>query len=104
LRDKIVKENIKNVRVLDGYVTQLPFPDNLFDIVMSGHVVGDEINAEIAELERVCKPGGWLIDCVGDSERDINTRHELLERGWEEIRYIGSFGKVVCNYRKQLDC
>ncbi|MDR0287781.1 MAG: class I SAM-dependent methyltransferase [Clostridiales bacterium] len=56
---------IKNVRVLDGLVTELPFPDNTFDIVMSGHVVGDDWDNEIAEIIRVCKPGGWLVDCRG---------------------------------------
>ncbi|MFA7099726.1 MAG: class I SAM-dependent methyltransferase [Eubacteriales bacterium] len=42
MRDKINSERIANVRVLDGLVTELPFPDNTFDIVMSGHVVGDD--------------------------------------------------------------
>ena len=102
MRDKISKEGIKNIRVLDGYLTELPFPDNTFDIVMSGHVVGDEMDAEIAEFERVCKSGGWLIDCAGDSECDITPKSEMTSRGWEEIRYVGSFGKLVCNYRKRV--
>ena len=100
MRDKALSEGIKNIRILDGYASELPFPDNTFDVVMSGHVVGDEIDAEISELKRVCKPGGWLIDCVGDSEGDINPKPEMISRGWEEVGYIGSFGKLVCNYRK----
>jgi len=102
MRDKIKKEGITNVRVLDGLVTELPFPDNTFDIVMSGHVVGDDWDNEIAELTRVCKPGGWLIDCPGDSQKNGDSRPELVEHGWEEICYVGSFGAAVYNYRKQV--
>ena len=102
IRDKIAKEGIKNIRVLDGLVTELPFPDNTFDVVMSGHVVGDDWNGEIAELSRVCKSGGWLLDCPGDCERDIKLNEEMTSRGWEAIHYVGSFGKDVHCYRKQV--
>lgn len=102
LRDKVKKEGIRNVRVLDGFVEEIPFPDDTFDVVMSGHVVGDNYDGEIAELTRVCRPGGWLLDCPGDSERNITPSDELTRRGWEEIHYIGSFGKDVFLYRKQM--
>jgi len=105
MRDKIKQEGITNVRVLDGLVTELPFPDNTFDIVMSGHVVGDDYDSEIAELTRVCKPGGWLLDCPGDtgeSEPDMAPDSEASSLGWEEIHYVGSFGKDVYCYRKQV--
>ena len=102
MRDKIAKEDIKNVRVLDGLVTELPFPDNAFDVVMSGHVVGDDWDSEIAELMRVCKSGGWLLDCPGDSECDIGLDEEMTSRGWAAIHYVGSFGKDVHCYRRQI--
>jgi len=101
MRDKIAKEGIKNIRVLDGLVTELPFPDDTFDVVMSGHVVGDDWDVEITELTRVCKSGGWLIDCRGDSTGDKSSP-ELVERGWEEISYIGSFGTAMYNHRKKI--
>ncbi len=103
MRDKIKREGIRNVRVLDGLVEEIPFPDNTFDVVMSGHVVGDHYEEEIAELTRVCRPGGWLLDCPGDSEHDITPSDELTKRGWEEIHYTGSFGKDVFLYRKQIE-
>lgn len=100
MRDKIKREGIHNVRVVDGFVEEIPFPDDTFDVVMSGHVVGDNYDGEIAELTRVCKAGGWLLDCPGDSERDIMPKEELTRHGWEEIHYTGSFGKDVFLYRK----
>lgn len=100
--DKIAKEGIPNVRVLDGLIEALPFPDDTFDIVMSGHVLGDDWDAELAEITRVCRPGGWLINCPGDSERHMAPSAALTSRGWEESHYVGSFGKEVYVHRKQV--
>ena len=102
LRDTVKKNGIANIRVLDGYITELPFPDNTFDIVMSGHVHGDDWDAEIAEITRVCKPGGWLLNCPGDSEGNIAMQPELTSRGWEEIHYVGSFSFDVYIHRVQV--
>lgn len=103
MRDKIKTDGIKNVRVLDGFIEALPFPDNTFDVVMSGHVVGDDYDIELAELARVCKSGGWLLNCPGDSERDMKPNSELVSRGWEEIHYVGSYGKDVYIHRRQIN-
>ncbi|HOG01252.1 MAG: putative methyltransferase YcgJ [Firmicutes bacterium ADurb.Bin248] len=102
LRDKIKREGIRNVRVSDGMADSLPYPGDTFDIVMSGHVVGDDYEGEIAELARVVKPGGWLIDCPGDQPRRCAPNEGLLARGWEEFRYVGSFGMEVYRYRRQV--
>lgn len=53
-------------------------------------------------LNRVCKPGGWLIDCPGDSVEDMSPSPELTSCGWEEIHYVGSYGKDVYIHRKQV--
>ena len=93
---------------MEALVTSIPYPDNTFDIVMSGHVVGDFWDAEIAELTRVCKSGGWLLDCPGDDTPDSDgrvgeeERDELVARGWEKIQYLGNGGGNVCRYRKQI--
>ncbi|MDR2648129.1 MAG: class I SAM-dependent methyltransferase [Clostridiales bacterium] len=105
IRNKAKREGVANIRVAEALVTSIPYPDNSFDIVMSGHVVGDDWDAEIAELTRVCKSGGWLLDCPGD-ETDNYDRGEqhnpLVQRGWEEMRYVGNGGGNVYRYRKQI--
>jgi len=111
LRDKIAREHIENVRVVDGMARNLAYPDNTFDIVMSGHVVGDDWDAETAELERVCKSGCWLLDCPGDEEptgacnngKKREESPELARRGWEPMYYTGTLGGEVYRYRKQVD-
>lgn len=102
MRDKIRREAIQNIRVVDGMCDNLPYPDNAFDIVMSGHVVGDHPKEELAELERVVKPGGWLLDCPGDQPRETAPNRVLLECGWEELSYEGAFGLTTYRYRKQI--
>ncbi len=102
IREVIAQKGIKNVRVCDGMAHALPYPDNTFDIVMSGHVVGDDYEAEISELTRVCKPGGWVLDCPGDSVGDMKPSEEGVARGFEAMHYVGSFGKDVYRYRKQI--
>ena len=90
------------MRVCDGMCDCLPFPDDTFDIVMSGHVVGDRVQEEVAELTRIVKPGGWLLDCPGDQPRKTNPSKALLAEDWEELAYVGSFGCTTYRYRKQM--
>ena len=66
-------------------------------------MVGDHPEEEIAELSRVVKPGGWLLDCPGDQPRKTEPSRELLKRGWEELSYTGAFGLTTYRYRKQTE-
>ncbi len=103
LRDKIKRENIRNIRVVDGMVDSLPYPDDTFDIVMSGHVVGDDYGGELAEIFRVVKSGGWVLDCPGEPNCKHESDRELLRRGFEEFYYKStSLGGDVYRYRKQI--
>ncbi len=99
LRDKIAREGIANMRVSDGMADHLPYPDATYDVVMSGHVVGDDYDGEIAELTRVTRPGGWLIDCPGEDSRKHGPNEGLRSRGWEEFHYTSIFGGDVWRYR-----
>lgn len=99
MRNRAVREGVHNIRVVDGLITSLPYPDSTFDIVMSCHVIGDDLDAELAEMTRVVKNGGWVIDCPGE---DFVLPDENLKRhGFEEFYYKGQFGDVY-RYRKQL--
>lgn len=102
LREKCRAEGITNVRVTDGFVEDLPYPDATFDVVISGHVVGDNYDTELAELERVCKPGGVILDVPGDQPWHAEVDPELVARGYEPLPYDGSFGEPVIRYRKYV--
>lgn len=68
IREKKERLTVGNLFVVDGTVEMLPFPDESFDIVMSGHVIGDDYDREYQEMERVTRVGGCIIDCPGEDD------------------------------------
>lgn len=102
MRAKVQREGISNVTVLDGTCECLPYEDSTFDVVMSGHVVGDDYDRELAELERVTRPGGWILDCPGEDDRWTEPEPEMLSRGFACLPYPSKTGGRVCRYRKQV--
>jgi phosphatidylethanolamine/phosphatidyl-N-methylethanolamine N-methyltransferase len=62
-RDRVVREGISNVRLLEMDAADLKFADGTFDIVYAPYlisVVPDPI-AVAREMRRVCRPGGRII-------------------------------------------
>ncbi|MNO10013.1 hypothetical protein D3C81_2336010 [compost metagenome] len=54
-------------------------------------------------MTRVAKPGGWLVCCNGNDEfKRSGPNRELVERGFDFIRYESSEGGIIYNYRKQV--
>ncbi len=103
MRDKIKSEHITNIAVIDGNVERIPYPDNSFDIVMSGHVVGDDYDRELTELSRVTKPNGYIIDCPGEEDRKgIKLKQEMLDAGFSYFYYLSKTGGDVYRYIKQV--
>src|SRR4029079_6798822 len=89
---------ITNVLLQEGNAAALPFVDASFDLVMCRtpvHHMGDPL-ASIAEMARVCKPGGRVIvsdlvapnaevrDAFDDFQRilDPSTRAPSLPASW----------------------
>jgi SAM-dependent methyltransferase len=100
LHEKIARDGITNMKVCDGLMENLPFSDNMFDIVMSGHVMSTD--AEEAEAARVCKSGGWVLDCPGESKDNAQSDPDALAHGYEELYYRSTLGGDVYRYRKQI--
>lgn len=104
MRDKIANENITNVIVVDGFITKIPYEDNTFDIVMSGHVIGDDYENEINEMIRVVKNRGVIIDCMGDDDRKRNgPDQELIDRGFDFFYHKSNLGGDIYRYRKMVN-
>ena len=58
--------------------------------------------AELSEIFRVVKSGGWVLDCPGEQRRKREPDKELLRYGFEEFHYVSSLGGDVYRYRKQI--
>ena len=73
-----------NVYPVDGTITQLPFPDHFADILMNGHVFGEEPDAEYIEMRRVVRDGGLILLHPGTNAASENEAHHfLISKGFD---------------------
>ena len=87
MTEKFMKQGYHNLHCIDGIITDIPLPDAIADIVMEGHVVGDVPEQELAEMERITKPGGMLIHAPGNNDKDNEIHQAYLERGYQWSRF-----------------
>lgn len=87
LRREAACRNHANVRVMDGLMTSLPLENGFADIIMAGHVFGDNPRGEYDEMMRVLRPGGMLILIPGNSDVDNDAHAFLLEQGCQWARF-----------------
>lgn len=87
MKNKTQEKKLNNFYVADGFIENLPFPKDFADIVMSGHVFGDNLEGENQELERVVKKGGMVIHCPGNNDEDNETHRFLVNHGYEWSRF-----------------
>ena len=102
LKDKARKQGLKNVFAVDGLITDLPFPDGFADVTIEGHVFGDQPEEEHREMVRVTRPGGMVIHCPGNVDRDNDKHHFLVSRGFEWSRFEEPGEGVVRKYWKRV--
>ncbi|MRR31521.1 methyltransferase domain-containing protein [bacterium] len=87
LKSRARRMGLSNIYPVDGLITDLPFPDGFADITMGGHVFGDVVEAELAELERVTRSGGIILLCPGNNDADNETHRFLAAHGFEFGRF-----------------
>ena len=87
LREKAARLGHGNVHVVDGFLAELPFPADAFDVTMGAHVFGDEPEEEQAELARVTRPGGVVILCPGNNDTDDQRHAFLVAQGYRWARF-----------------
>jgi phosphatidylethanolamine/phosphatidyl-N-methylethanolamine N-methyltransferase len=79
-RERVKRERLRNVRLLEMDAGNLTFADDAFDIVYAPYlvsVVPDPVKV-VREMRRVCKPGGKII--VLNHFRSANPILSRLER------------------------
>lgn len=74
---------LDNVYPSDGTLMQIPFEDGFGDILMAGHVFGEEFEAEYREMRRVVRDGGMLLLHPGtNANRDDDAHTYLVSQGF----------------------
>ena len=79
-RDRVAREGIDNVRLLEMDAADLKFADDTFDIVYAPYVISvvpDPV-AVVREMRRVCRPGGRVI--ILNHFRSTNRAWAWLDR------------------------
>lgn len=87
LRQKAQRQERHNLFVVDGLITQIPFPDAFADVTLGGHVFGDEPAAEYRELARVTRPQGQIVLCPGNNDCDNDVHAFLVAHGFHWSRF-----------------
>jgi len=103
INQKAKGQKLNNVFTADGLITRIPFPDNFADIVMGGHVFGDNMPEEFAECQRVLKPGGILIFCPGSSQNERDQHQFLVEKGFLYADFVEPPNLPVKKYWKTIE-
>jgi phosphatidylethanolamine/phosphatidyl-N-methylethanolamine N-methyltransferase len=79
-RERVAREGLRNVRLLEMDAARLTFADNSFDIVYAPYlvsVVPDPVQV-VREMRRVCRPGGKII--ILNHFRSANPILSRMER------------------------
>jgi len=77
IKEKALKKELGNVYPVDGLITDLPFPTGFAQVIVCGHVFGDDMEQEHDEILRVTIAGGMVVLCPGNDDKD-NDRHSFL--------------------------
>lgn len=84
LWEKREQLDFSNVYPVDGTITQLPFPDQFADILMAGHVFGEELEEEYNEMRRVVRDGGLILLHPGtNAASEDKAHHFLVDKGFD---------------------
>lgn len=101
LKARARARGVENFYPVDGLITDIPFTAGFADITLGGHVFGDFPEQEIAELERVTRPGGWIVLCPGNCDTDSRDHNILTAHGFEWRAFIEPPTDRVRKYWKQ---
>ncbi len=104
MKEKTRNKGVDNLYVMDGTLDSIPLPDCLLDVLITSNAIGWNLLEELKEIERVVKPGGYVIHLLHSDNTQDNPFHDILvssqwnytclrveEGGKLKLRYYKSF-------------
>jgi SAM-dependent methyltransferase len=101
LKKKSKELNFENIYTVDGLIESTPFGNEFADVVMCGHVLGDSLEKELKELERITKIGGMVIACPGNIDKDNEQHKFLTEKGYNWARFLEPGEVIGSGYKRK---
>lgn len=95
------KASLPNLTLVEADVTDLPFPDGSFDVVLAVHVLHlvPEWRKALAEAKRVTAAGGYFL-LAGNADLANNPGDEI-RRTWRAL--VAAAGAEINHYRSSWD-
>ena len=84
IKDKAIEADLRNIYVQDGFLHDIPLPNNTADVLITSHALGWHLERELKEFERVVKRGGYIIHCPGTAElpNEEAQHYRLVSPDW----------------------
>ena len=61
MKEKAKGQCIQNIYVIDGFLHAIPLHDDFVDVLLTCRAIGWDLEKELKEIERVVKPGGFIV-------------------------------------------
>jgi len=104
MRDKARRFGFDNVFVLDGFLSAIPLPPASADVLLTCQAIGWELAEELAEIERVVRPGGIAMHLFGTpcAEQSDNPLFQALSANGYHPDTFQEGDVRIHSYRKQI--
>jgi len=89
MRQQVSHLGAANVFVTDGFLHQIPFPDDTADVLITRNALGWRLPDELVEVDRIIKPDGTAIHLTGlpTSGESDSLDQALTEAGYQCTPY-----------------
>lgn len=68
MKEKVEKNGVENLLIMDGTLNSIPLPDGSLDVLITSNAIGWNLQEELKEIERVVKPGGHALHLLQSKE------------------------------------
>ncbi len=92
IRKKAAENNITNLFVIDGFLHEIPLPNDFADVLITSNAIGWKLDDEFEEIKRVVKPGGHEIHLTSSPHADDPIKQKLTK---PELQY--NFSEYITN-------